>query len=116
MAIGQERGVADRSAELAGSGAPWRTPIRVASALVPSGEGRVEGCLRRTNAVHAPNEVQCLGCTIEPIHAGVLPFNRDRTRVADVVEHPEDVLPAGVAVTGGDEVPAASRVRPRKMR
>ena len=52
----------------------------------------------------------------EPVHAGVLPLDRDRAVVADGVEHPEARLPRHVAVAGGDEVPAAARVGPRQVR
>src|SRR5689334_19883359 len=41
------------------------------------------------------------------VHAGVLPLDRERALVADPVQGTEEVLEVDVAVTGGDEVPAA---------
>ena len=65
--------------------------------------------IRRTNA-------NASGAPDQPIHAGVLPLDRDRAVVADRVEHPEARLPRHVAVPGRDEVPAPPRVRPRQVR
>ncbi len=56
------------------------------------------------------------GAPSETIHPGVLPLHGDRSGVPDEVEHPEDVLPLGVPVPGGDEVPPAAGVGPGQVR
>src|SRR5215210_5514679 len=83
----------------------------------PSGaaERRVERRRRRVER-QPPHELQRLRRADQPVHPGVLPLDRDRAVVADAVEHPEARLPRHVAVPGGDEVPAAPRVRPRQVR
>ena len=98
---------------------PWtpaartRTHGRARHRLLLGGEGGVERGRRRGDGVHPPDELQSLGGAGEAVHAGVLPLDRDRAGIAEVVEHPEDVLPSGVAVAGGDEVPARAAGRPR---
>src|SRR5262249_48384408 len=67
---------------------------------------RVERSIRRRE-VGAANELQRLGSTPLAVHAAVLPLDRERTCVADLVECPEELVEVDVAVTGGDEVPAA---------
>src|SRR5690606_20140461 len=77
--------------------------------------GGVEGGLRRPEGELA-DELQRLRGTDEPVRPGVLPLDRQRTAVADVVEPPDGVLPRHVPVAGGAEVPATPRVGPRQVR
>src|SRR3712207_5251260 len=105
-----------RSPPDGGTSAPaarGRTGAEVRS--VAAGEGRVEGGRGRVEGQPA-HEGQRLGGAGEPVHAGVLPLDRDRPVVADGVQHPEAGLPRDVAVAGGDEVPAAPRVGPGQVR
>ena len=44
------------------------------------------------------------------IHADILPFNGERTLVADIVERYNDVLELDVTVTDGSKIPVASVV------
>src|SRR6185312_11410140 len=83
--------------------------------VVP-GEGGVEGGLRWFDGGEPPDETECLRGADEALHAGVLPFDADRAVVADRVEHAEDPFPGDVAVSGGDEVPAAARIAPGQVR
>src|SRR3546814_13018571 len=54
--------------------------------------------------------------TVQAIHAGVLPLDRDGTVVTDGAERAEAVLPRDVAVARRHEVPAPTRVTPRPGR
>src|SRR5690606_11179053 len=84
-------------------------------ALQSRRERRVEGGGGRFHLVEGSDEFQGLGGALEAVHAGVLPFDGDRSAVADGVEGAEAVLPGDVAAAGGDEVPAAPQVGPRKV-
>src|SRR6188472_1859023 len=74
----------------------------------------VEGRLRGVEG-ERPDELQSLRGTAEPVHAGVLPLDGDRTVVADRAQHPEAPLPGHVAVAGGHEVPATAGVGPGEV-
>ena len=50
------------------------------------------------------------GGAVLSIHPAVLPFNRQRALVADVIEGDDDLLEVDVAAAGGAEVPIAARV------
>jgi hypothetical protein len=52
---------------------------------------------------------------LQPVHAGVFPFDADRAVISDGGEHPETVLPVDVAAAGGHEVPAAAGIGPRQV-
>src|SRR3546814_2033801 len=54
--------------------------------------------------------------TVQAIHAGVLPLDRDGTVVTDGAERAEAVLPRDVAVARRHEVPAPTRVTPGQVR
>src|SRR3954471_10742008 len=82
--------------------------------LLVAAERRVERGRRRLEVVPLQS-FQCLRCALEPVHAGVLPLDRDGALVVDGAQHAEDVLPGDVAVPGGDEVPAAARVAPGQV-
>src|SRR3954449_6795708 len=87
-----------------------------AGGSVAGGEGGVERGLRGLDLGEPADEPERVGGADGAVHPGVLPLDADRAGVVDGVEHPEDRLPWAVAVTGGDEVPTAPRVRPRQVR
>jgi hypothetical protein len=47
---------------------------------------------------------------VHPIHASVLPLDRERTTIADIVERNEDILELNVAVPDGPEIPIAPMI------
>ena len=78
-------------------------------------EGRVESRLRGVEV--EPAKVRHgLGGARQPVHASVLPFDRDRATVADAVQHPEHAFPVDVPAPRRDEVPAAAGVAPGEVR
>ena len=78
-------------------------------------EGRVESRLRGVEV--EPAKVRHgLGGARQPVHARVLPFDRDRAAVADAVQHPEHAFPVDVSAPRRDEVPAAAGVAPGEVR
>src|SRR3954468_1721701 len=95
----------------------WGSPRGIAAGgSVAGGEGGVERGLRGLDLGEPADEPERVGGADGAVHPGVLPLDADRAGVADGVEHPEDRLPWDVAVTGGDEVPTAPRVRPGQVR
>src|SRR5699024_4147699 len=98
------------------SAAPHRGKTQGAPLHGPSlvRKRRVEGGLRALPQ-QLTDPVDRLGGAVEPIHSGVLPFDRDGTGVADRGECTERILPVHVAVPGGHEVPAPARIAPRQV-
>src|SRR5690606_23524155 len=70
-------------------------------------EGGVEG-LRRQVPEERADVAHRLLRTVQPVHPGILPLDRDGAGVADRAQRPERILPGNVPMTGRDEVPAAS--------
>src|SRR5699024_7069568 len=83
-----------------------------------SGVGAEGGVERRGRWVEqlGGDELAGLAGAVQPLHPGVLPLHRDGPLVADGVQYPKALLPRHVAVPGGDEVPATTRIRPRQVR
>src|SRR5262249_52472675 len=73
--------------------------------LAPLHRG-VERERRRREVGPAHERERVLGAVLA-VHPGVLPLDRERPGVADPVECAEELFEVDVAVTGGDEVPAA---------
>src|SRR5437899_4076403 len=67
---------------------------------------RIERDLRRRE-VRPTDECEPVGCAPVPVHAAVLPFDRQRPCVADPIQRAKELLEVDVAVAGRDEVPAA---------
>src|SRR5215813_239244 len=88
--------------------------VRVSSRVVFGAEGGVEGGGWWVEGVAADEGERVRGAG-QAVHAGVLPLDGDRPVVVDRVEHPERGLPGHVAVSDGDEVPAAPGVGPRQV-
>src|SRR5882757_8995500 len=82
---------------------------------VLGGEGRVEGCTRLVERGLA-QELQRLRGTALPVHPGVLPFDRQRPLVPDLIEDPDDPVPRHIAVPDRYEIPPAAGIRPRQVR
>src|ERR1700690_4600947 len=68
--------------------------------------GGVEGEIGRSE-VAPPHESERILRAPLAVHAGVLPLDRERARVTDPVQRPDQRLEVDVAVPRGDEVPAA---------
>src|SRR6478735_7702109 len=112
-----ETSVAEPSTSTAAGGSAERVTLsrRGRAGAWSARERGVERGGRRVEC-EALHERERLGSTDEAVHAGVLPLDRDRSVVADRVQHAEARLPRHVAVTGRHEVPAATRVRPGEVR
>src|SRR3954469_16557414 len=67
---------------------------------------RVEGDRRRREVGAAHEGERVLRAPLA-VHARVLPLDRERARVADPVQRPEEGLEVDVAVPGRDEIPPA---------
>src|SRR5215212_4775017 len=79
-------------------------------------ERRVERRGGRFDLGEPSYEGKSVGGAHGTVHARVLPLDGDRSAVPDAVQHPEHRLPGDVAVTGGDEVPPATRIPPGQVR
>src|SRR5215216_7212971 len=88
------------------------SPVQESHLLLSHGSlpfvGGVEGHGGR-GEVGAANEGESVLCAPFPIHAGVLPFDRERSLIADAVQSSEELFEIHVAVAGRDEIPAAGR-------
>jgi hypothetical protein len=63
-----------------------------------------------TREIQAADEGRGLGGAVHAVHADVLPLDRERAAVADVVEGDDDVLELDVAATGRAEIPEPAGV------
>jgi hypothetical protein len=70
-------------------------------------EGGVERHARRRE-VEGLAERRGLGGAVDAVHARVLPLDRQRAPVADVVERDDDLLEVDVAAADAAEVPVAA--------
>src|SRR6266487_4110275 len=81
---------------------PGAAPIPTSAPLHRS----VERQLGR-GEIGAPHEGERILRAPLAVHARVFPLDRERARVAGPVQRPDQRLEVDVAVSGGDEVPAA---------
>ena len=67
--------------------------------LVRLVEGGVEGDIA-AREVETANEAGGLGTAVHAVHADVLPFDRKRPAVADVIERDDHILELDIAAAG----------------
>ena len=79
-----------------------------AAASVPL-HRRVEREARTARSRRARTNASASAAPRLAVHAGVLPLDRERPGVADLVQRAEELVEVDVAVAGRDEVPAAAR-------
>src|SRR5665647_245853 len=81
----------------------------VTSPSIPLTERLIEYAVPR-GEIKVAGEAQCLWRPQVPTHPGVLPFDRQRSLVSDLVQRPDHRLEIDVSPPWGDEVPAAPGV------